>query len=74
MKALLHNFNIEAGAFALLFTAYATIENAVEAMRRGAFDYILKPTTPDQLRVVLAKIADFRRLRGQVDALEDQVR
>jgi NtrC-family two-component system response regulator AlgB len=62
------------GLTVIIFTAYATIENAVEAMRRGAFDYILKPTTPDQLRVVLAKVADFRRLRGQVDALEDQVR
>ena len=31
-------------------TAYATIDTAVEAMRRGAFDYLPKPFTPDQLR------------------------
>ena len=41
----------------IVFTAYATIENAVEAMRRGASDYILKPMTPDHLRVVIGKVA-----------------
>ena len=37
-------------------TAYATIDTAVEAMRRGAFDYLPKPFTPDQLRVVLDRV------------------
>src|SRR5262245_48168861 len=31
----------------IVITAYATIETAVEAMRRGAFDYLPKPYTPD---------------------------
>ena len=34
----------------MVVTAYATIETAVEAMRRGAFDYLPKPFTPDQIR------------------------
>jgi NtrC-family two-component system response regulator AlgB len=34
----------------VMFTAYATIATAVEAMRRGAFDFIPKPFTPDQIR------------------------
>ncbi|HEY2738119.1 MAG TPA: response regulator, partial [Thermoanaerobaculia bacterium] len=37
----------------VLFTAYANIATAVEAMRRGAFDFIPKPFTPDQIRAVL---------------------
>ncbi len=61
------------GLSVIIFTGYATIENAIEAMRQGAFDYILKPTTPDQLRAVLAKVANCRQLRGQADALEDQL-
>ena len=34
----------------LMFTAYATIQTAVEAVKRGAFDYLAKPFTADQLR------------------------
>ena len=45
------------GLHVVIVTAYATIETAVEAMRRGAFDYLPKPFTPDQLRVVLDRIA-----------------
>jgi len=58
----------------VVVTAYATIESAVEAMRRGAFDYLPKPFTPDQLRVVLDRIAKMRKLQFQVDELEEQVR
>src|SRR5437660_1680624 len=45
------------GLSVVVITAYATIETAVEAMRRGAFDYLPKPFTPNQLRVVLDKVA-----------------
>lgn len=58
----------------VVITAYATIETAVEAMRRGAFDYLPKPFTPDQLRVSLERIARVRRLETQVEDLEAQVR
>ena len=62
------------GLHVVIVTAYATIETAVEAMRRGAFDYLPKPFTPDQLRVVLDRIAHMRRLQSQVEELEEQVR
>lgn len=62
------------GLQVVVVTAYATIETAVEAMRRGAFDYLPKPFTPDQLRVVLDRIARLRRLQSQVEELEEQVR
>src|SRR5438552_2296400 len=41
----------------VIITAYATIETAVEAMRRGAFDVLPKPFTPDQLRLLLQRCA-----------------
>ena len=62
------------GLHVVIVTAYATIETAVEAMRRGAFDYLPKPFTPDQLRVVLERIAHLRRLESHVEELEEQVR
>jgi NtrC-family two-component system response regulator AlgB len=36
----------------VVFTAFATFESAVEAMRRGAADYVPKPFTPDQIRQI----------------------
>ena len=62
------------GLQVVIVTAYATIETAVEAMRRGAFDYLPKPFLPDQLRAVLDRIGQVRRLKCQVDELEAQIR
>jgi NtrC-family two-component system response regulator AlgB len=62
------------GLAVVVVTAYATIETAVEAMRRGAFDYLPKPFTPNQLRLVLDRVAQIRRLQSHVEDLEDQVR
>ena len=39
----------------IIITGYATIENSIEAMKKGAFDFIPKPFSPDQLRVVVGK-------------------
>jgi len=58
----------------VVVTAYATIETAVEAMRQGAFDYLPKPFTPDQVRMVFDRVTRVRRLQSQVSQLEDQVR
>jgi NtrC-family two-component system response regulator AlgB len=57
----------------ILFTAYANIATAVEAMRRGAFDFIPKPFTPDQIRGVLAKVAKAHALERRVQALESDI-
>jgi len=57
----------------VMFTAYATIATAVEAMRRGAFDFIPKPFTPEQIRQVLDKLAKTRRLENRVQQLESQL-
>jgi NtrC-family two-component system response regulator AlgB len=58
----------------IMITAYATIETAVEAMRRGAFDYLPKPFTPAQLRLVLDRVARLRRLQSHAADLEEQIR
>jgi two-component system, NtrC family, response regulator AlgB len=58
----------------VIVTAYASVNSAVEAMRRGAFDYLPKPYTPDQLRVVLDRWQLVQDLRHQVSDLQEQVR
>ncbi len=50
----------------IVMTAYGTIESAVEAMRLGAFDYIQKPFTEQELIVKVAKALESRRLHGQM--------
>ena len=45
----------------VVITAYASIDTAVEAMRRGAFDYLPKPFTPDQLLLLIRKITKCGR-------------
>jgi NtrC-family two-component system response regulator AlgB len=57
----------------VVFTAYASIETAVEAMRRGAVDYIPKPFTPEQVRQVISKIIKARKLQGRVAELESRI-
>jgi two-component system, OmpR family, phosphate regulon sensor histidine kinase PhoR len=68
----------------IVITGYATIEHSIEAMKKGAFDFIPKPFNPEQLRAVVAKaikyyralqdIADSRsRLRMVVNRLTDGV-
>jgi NtrC-family two-component system response regulator AlgB len=57
----------------VMITAYASVETAVEAMRRGAFDYLPKPCTPDQVRQVLGHIEQTRRLERRVAELESQL-
>ena len=56
----------------VLITAHATIETAVEAMRRGAFDYLEKPFTPTQLRHVVTRVEKASRLQQRVNELEEQ--
>src|SRR5689334_14302560 len=52
----------------IVMTAYGTIESAVEAMRVGAFDYIQKPFTEQELIVKVGKALESRKLQGQVQA------
>jgi len=58
----------------LLVTGHASIRNAVEAMRLGAFDYLAKPAEPKELLHRVAQALETRRLKRAVDALAGEVR
>lgn len=45
----------------VVISGYATVEHSIEAMKKGAFDFIPKPFSPEQLRVVVAKAIDYNR-------------
>jgi len=65
--------SVAPGLHVVIITAFAGLDSAIEAMRKGAFDYLPKPFTPNQLRVVLDRSALIRGLRNRVTALEEQV-
>jgi two-component system, NtrC family, response regulator AlgB len=58
----------------IVITAYASIDTAVEAMRRGAFDYLPKPFTPDQLSLLIRKIIEVRTLEQRVAVLQEALK
>jgi NtrC-family two-component system response regulator AlgB len=54
----------------VVITAYASVDTAVEAMKRGATDYLSKPFEPTQLRLLTQKVAERRLLERKIDALQ----
>jgi NtrC-family two-component system response regulator AlgB len=57
----------------IVITAYASIDTAVEAMRRGATDYIPKPFTPAQVKLAVHKVFEMRALELRVAALQEDL-
>ena len=53
----------------IVITGYATVESAVEAMKKGAYDFISKPFTPDQLRIVVRRAVERRALQKEAEYL-----
>ncbi|HSX79581.1 MAG TPA: response regulator, partial [Candidatus Saccharimonadia bacterium] len=54
----------------VMITAYASIATAVEAMKRGAFDYLSKPLDLDELCVVVDKALTHARMRRELSYLK----
>jgi DNA-binding NtrC family response regulator len=49
----------------ILMTAYGTVETAIEAMKAGASDYVLKPFSMEEIKLIIGKELDVRRLREE---------
>jgi len=60
------------GILVIVITGYATIETAIEAMKRGAYDFIPKPFKPDQLRIVVDRAMERIRLTDEAKRLESE--
>ena len=57
----------------IIFTAYATVETAVEAMRAGADDYLIKPIDPDILALKVQKIVEKQNLADENIMLREKI-
>lgn len=58
----------------VIVTAHSAVDTAVDAMQTGAADYLVKPCSPDQLRLAAAKQLEVRQLTARIEALEGEVR
>ncbi len=58
----------------IVFTAQGTVSNAVEAMRRGALDFLEKPFTREQFHRVVARVQRFHQMSRRIERLESEVK
>jgi len=57
----------------LIMTAYASIESAVLAMKKGAADYIVKPFLNEDVKMRIARVAEHIKLKRDVEVLKQQI-
>ena len=60
-------------ALAIMITAHGSIQTAVEAMKKGAGDYLCKPFDPEELSLLMERVAVTKALRDENMALRDQL-
>ena len=58
----------------VIMTAESTMKNAVEAMKRGAYDYITKPFDIDALDAIILKASKASKVSDEVSLLKDELR
>lgn len=61
---------VDLNILVIVITGYATVESAVEAMKKGAYDFIPKPFTPDQLRIIVNRALEKRALQREMELLK----
>lgn len=58
----------------VIVTAHSAVDTAVDAIQAGAADYLVKPCSPDQLRLATAKQLEVRQLSARLEVLEGEIR
>lgn len=57
----------------ILITGYGSIESAVDAMKKGAFDYITKPINDTEIKITIGKILEKRKLIDENESLREMI-
>ena len=70
MSVLEKTLNKEPRPLCIILSAYGTVESAVEAVKRGAFDFVVKPVNLERLSLILDRALETRELRSENQALK----
>lgn len=73
MDVLREAIRIQPECRVMVITAFGTIENAVEAMRIGACDYITKPFTTNELEILVERSLDYKKLKDENRILRNEL-
>lgn len=73
MEILRELKNLDPSIIVIVFTAFASIQSAVEAMKEGAFDFIPKPFSAEQLLITIERALNQRRLEKDNENLRSQI-
>ena len=74
MTVLKHLVDNTSDSIGIILTGYATIRNAVEAMKAGAFDYLAKPVKMEEVLMVIKRSLELRDLRRENMTLKKQLK
>jgi len=69
MKVLEKTREIDPNIIPVVITGYATVDSAVEAMKKGAYDFLPKPFTPEELRIIIRRGLERKKLIQETEAL-----
>jgi len=73
MQLLEESKKVQPHLMVIMITGYATIKSAVEAIQKGAYDYLPKPFTPDEVRVIIERASERIRLESENILLRRQL-
>ena len=74
MEVLEHVISKSPKTMCIILTAHGTIKSSVDAIKKGAFDYITKPVSPSELLVVVEKAIKFKNLEEENSRLKKELR
>src|SRR5207302_9342151 len=63
-----------ADALVIVVTGYGTVKSAVQAMKDGAYDYVTKPFSMEELRLLLERVAGHLRLKTESRVLRETIK
>jgi DNA-binding NtrC family response regulator len=70
LEVLKRSKMINEGTVGLVMTAYGTVESAVDAMKAGAYDYVLKPFDLEEMELKVDRAVEHRRLLARIEAYD----
>ena len=73
MEVLKKSQEISPSTLVIILTAYGTVDNAVEAMKLGAYDYLTKPLNLEKLALVIQRALSYRKLKEDYESLKKEI-